>query len=241
MTEAADKRFGLLAIRRREELGFSTREAFVRASGLSQSTVQAVENGRGFLHRNRSVKILYAEALRLPLSVLEEAAEGRRDAFPPLLPGSGPPRSVGGRHPRLRAVPVLGLSSAGLGLEAFERGPEMQQFAYVPPSIVEGDPDAFAVQVEGDSMKPYLSPGDWCVCTGRQLDVKGALYFLQGNGGLDDSNRLKLVFPVAGDEGLLELRSTNVRFPPVRVRKEDVGRAALVLYVIRPAENLGIY
>ena len=239
--------FGKWVELRRRDLGYRSREQFAVVADISERTLAAIEQGEGLLNRNRSTKGALARALQVSVRTLEALARGERVEVPPPVstPAAGynanamPPDA---RHQNLKPIPVLGRSVAGHGVEEFDQGPEAPGYVYLPPGIAGGDPDAFAVQVTGDSMKPYLRPGDWCVCSPKAQEVQGGLYFIQQTGALDEANRLKLVFPVPDDDELLELRSTNVvKYPPVRVRRSDIGRPALVLYVIRPADNLGIY
>lgn len=231
---------------RRKALGYTSREAFAADAGVSSSTITKIERAEGRVP-NRSTRRLLAAALLVPLNVLEAVARGEDVAVPaPQKPSAGHGYNANAipgeaRHANLRPVPMLGKSVAGHGIEEADRGAEADRYVYIPPNLVQGDPDAFAVEVTGDSMKPYLQVGDWVVCSAKAAETPGGLYFIQHTGALDEANRLKLVFSVPDDDTVLELRSTNPKYPPVRVRKEDIGTPALVLYVVRPAERLGLY
>ena len=242
MTEVADKLAEFVMLRRKR-LGYESRAALASAADISERTITDVERGGGLSHRNRSTRVGLARALQVPIAYLDQVERGLDvEANPP--PAAQRRASVTGfshePHPSLRSVPILGASRAGHGDEGVDNAAAPVGHLHLPPAAA-GHADTFAVEVKGDSMRPHLQPGDFVVCNPAAEEVPGGLYFIQHTGALDDANRLKLVWPVAGDDAMLDLRSTNPRYPAVRVRKEDIGRPALVMYVVRRADKLGIY
>lgn len=185
-----------------------------------------------------------AKALRVPVESVEQLERGQIDDLPPSAPAAWELVSDAARHvpadariPGMATVPILGRSPAGSGGASVEPGYGHSRVLHLPEHIGR-NPNVFAVEVIGTSMAPFLREGDWVVCNPSiRQSLAGAVYYVQGVGALDESSRIKRVYPVEGDAELLELRSNNTDYPSVRVGVHE-ARLALVVYVVRPAESL---
>lgn len=107
-----------------------------------------------------------------------------------------------------RGVPIINKTSAGTPVELDDPGVENHEHLPITPEMV-GDPDAFGVELVGDSMAPQFCEGDIVVFAPRADVRDGDACFVQFNGARNGGHTFKLVFR-QGD-GKIELRPMNQR------------------------------
>ncbi len=137
-----------------------------------------------------------------------------------------------------KGIPVMGnISASGLVDFMDDRHHEADEFVPAPTPYV---PDAFALRIKGDSMKPKYEPGDRvifepCACD----DVHpGEDCMVQLTGDGDSENTFKRVYPSpTRGKGWLFLLPLNNGHPPIEVECEKVIRIARAVAIHRPIQR----
>ncbi len=123
-------------------------------------------------------------------------------------------------------IPIVNQTTAGVTRDYQDVGRDNYSFCPIYPEAV-GDPDAFAVQVIGDSMVPEWQTGDILICSPRAQIKSGDACFVQLDSKFGDGNTFKRVIQVPEDR--VELRADNPRYPPVIIPRESVLRCVKVV------------
>jgi len=174
----------------RISLGLSQAQV-ARTMGWSPPNYARIEKGR----INPSLKSLeaIAAALDVPVSYLTEET------------------------PASAEIPVVAFASAGPGIEFTDQGFPTGAGMYNlprPPGL--SDPNAFAVEISGDSMVPKYLDGQVVVVDTRKQPVSGDYAVV----GLVNGEKYVKRYRPAG--GRIVLESVNSLYPPVVVEPQDI-------------------
>jgi len=227
---------------RREILDLSQEQVAQATDGdVTVSTLGKIERGET-RNPNRTTLRAIAKVLGIIPNHLFDLADGKSgelsvEAF--YDPHSFAGGSVGSyakavpeqlrQHPHLkRWAPVVNNSQGGQAQEytdPYANTGHGGQYLPIPPDAIP-DGDLFFVRVVGDSMREYIRPGDWVLCTPNTRFVDGAVYCVQFDGERANGNCLKFVFK--RDAEHYELRPGNPMFNSEVVRIEGVALAMAV-------------
>lgn len=174
----------------RMSLGLSQARV-ARMMGWSPPNYARIEKGR----TNPSLKSLeaIARAFDVPVSYLTEET---------------PPSAE---------IPVVAFASAGAGVDFTDQGfPAGTGMYNLPRPPGFSDPNAFAVEISGDSMVPKYRDGQVVVVDTRKQPVSGDYAVV----GLVSGEKFVKRYRLAG--GRIVLESVNSLYPPVVVEPLDV-------------------
>ena len=180
----------------RKKLGLTQDEMAARLE-VSRPYVWQLENGT----KPGGPKLRRAVA-----RIKQAAAPGRRAARHEIL------REVKPRRPRF--IPLLSLAQAGRAMVSWETLPD-DWSDRVPTES--SDENAFAIEVRGDSMEPYIREGDRLVMLPSKLPANGDVVvakFLNGD------TVLKLYHESDGGK-TVHLASFNTEYPPATYRRSE--------------------
>jgi len=181
-------------------------KADVSLSMIAKSEAAAIPHMKGSTYRQ------IAEALGLSVDELDRAW---RNAHAPSA------HAVAGK-----GVPIVNRTTAGLPSDYQDVG--RGNYEHLPMDAQSiGDPDAFGVEIVGDSMVPEWQSGDIIVCSPRAAPKSGDPCFVQLDGGAADGNTFKRVFDLG--DGRVELRSDNPRYAPIVLDRERLIRCVKVV------------
>lgn len=121
-------------------------------------------------------------------------------------------------------IPIINKTPAGPARDYEDVGHNHYDHLPMSPEMV-GDPEAFAVEVIGDSMTPEFQPGDKIILSPRLKIRDGDVVFVRFDGSNDGECCLKRAFDL-GDQ--VRLESDNKRHRPVVVAKESIIRMSRV-------------
>lgn len=201
--------FGKALKQLRESRHLSQEDLAIRA-GLSSQTISNAEQMESPKMRGSNYRKV-AEALGLTTDQFDLAWRNRS-------PVEQPVRGVG--------VPIVNQPVAGTARDYQDVGRDNYSFCPVYPEAI-GDPDAFAVQVVGDSMVPEWQNGDVLICSPRAQIKSGDPCFVLLDPKLPDSASFKRVIQMPEDR--VELRADNPRYPPVIVAKSAITRCVKIV------------
>ena len=125
-----------------------------------------------------------------------------------------------------KGIPLINRTTAGLPSDYQDVGRDNYDHLPLYAEAV-GDPDAFAVEIVGDSMVPEWQNGDIIICSPRAKVKSGDACFVQLDGQAEDGNTFKRAFDIG--EGKVELRSDNPRYRPIVLDRERVMRCVKVV------------
>jgi SOS-response transcriptional repressor LexA len=128
-----------------------------------------------------------------------------------------------------KGVPVINRTTAGAPSDYQDVGRD--NYSHLPLYAESlGDPDAFAIEIVGDSMMPEWQSGDTIICSPRAKAKSGDPCFIQLDGQGNDGNSFKRVFELP--DGRVELRPDNPRYAPLIVERERLMRCIKVIMKI---------
>ena len=149
----------------------------------------------------------------------------------------GPPRKpgyiAGSSHRLLKGTPIINKVRAGQPHDYQDVGAEHYDQIEAPPEALCGDPDAFAVQIVGDSMAPKYLPGDRVICSPRSDVGNGDACFLQFYGDKDGQNTFKRVYDLG--DGTMKLVADNERYKPEVIALKSLARIVKAVYKLSQA------
>ncbi len=177
-----------------------------RLSGISQSTISKIENGK----RKIKLETLSKIAKALGVSLEQLTGESASSIIEDRLPGYRPIEPD-----NLFEVPVLGTIRAGQPIYAQEN---IEGYMLVDRSIVRVGPgeEVFYLRVTGDSMTPKYQPGDLVLIRRQPAVANGEVAAVI----IDDENAtLKKVYNINGE---VWLYSTNPAYEPFKVSANQI-------------------
>lgn len=192
-------------------MGSSVRDVAER-SGVAPSTVQAMTT-KPVIKAHPTTRRALARVFGMTPAAFNEVLQAGLD---------GPePASI--HRVASGAIPVINKTSAGAAHDYQDVGRDNYDAIPITAEWV-GDPDAFAVQVVGDSMEPEYLDGDIVVFAPAAEVREGDACFVQLDGGAagGEGNTFKLVFRLA--DGRMELRPLNARRHKSTIVEAGVAR-----------------
>jgi SOS-response transcriptional repressor LexA len=128
------------------------------------------------------------------------------------------------------ALPVISFARGGEGSypEDMEHAAP-RLFAPCP------DPNAYVLELEGDSMEPIYSEGDLLVVAPNTPPINNDLVIVKTLKGEVFFKVLK--HPGRGDGEVLQFHSYNPRHPPIHLRPDQIFRVSVVDLVIKPLKR----
>ena len=186
-----------------------TQREIAAAASVSLDTISSISTGR-------------REAQGSVVRAVADAMGMTRQAFITAVSAGAAHRSNGGR------IPIINKTTAGVVHDYQDVG--HGEYSYAPVTVdYVNDPDAFAVELVGDSMSPEYCHGDLCVFGPNVEPRPGDACFIQLIGGGDEGNTFKLVYPLA--DGSFELRPINTRgFSSRDVPADQIARIVKLIF-----------
>lgn len=130
---------------------------------------------------------------------------------------------------RIKRVPVLGLVECGRAVTTWfdnaERIIEMTEVGHLNKP--------FILIAKGDSMRPYINPGDKLLCADMTEQIKNGSAVVVNFRSAPDSYEAnaKLIKFEKGDR--VTLYSVNTKYPPTLHRESDIHKIFKVVRIIR--------
>lgn len=204
-----------------------TQEQFAESLGVTRITIINWENGKISRPQQEMVR-----AIKDIYDVSEQDLFGYADGLYSKLHGMG---DMKGAEPSESFAPVVGDIAAGDPSEAFEYSGER---LWVPPEILERDPDVFYLKVSGDSMdQTEYADGTYAAISPNSEVRNGDIAAVKVNG---DEATLKVYKEVDGVV-FLEPRSHNHEYKRIIIDSTDpdapytriIGKAVWPYYPIK--------
>lgn len=210
-------------IREAREARDWTQEELARRSGVAQATISALET-------RDSRRSEYAAPLAEALGVSVEELAGSTAIRNLLSARESTPASY---HPADTAdrarVPVVGTVQAG------DDG-YWEELQY-PVGHGDGfirypsrDPNAYALRVKGDSMRPRIKPGEFILVEPNTALIPGEEVLITTT---DGRSMVKLLGPRR--DGMIELQSINEDHRPITVEETQIRAMHYVSAIVKPS------
>ena len=186
------------------------RAAFAKAVGRDDAQIWQLLNRE----RNIGERLArdFEKKLGLPRKSLDEA--------PGIGEAAAPPYST-------RAVPVVGTAQLGdNGHYAELEYPAGHGDGYL--AYPTRDPNAYAVRVRGDSMRPRIKPGEFVVCEPSVQPMPGDEVLVRAK----DGRVMVKVFDFRRD-GMVQLSSVNEGHPRITIEETEVERIHYVAAIVK--------
>jgi phage repressor protein C with HTH and peptisase S24 domain len=155
-------------------------------------------------------EIRMSDPMRAHLQFLLEVA--KNGATPLQNMGAGLREEPGDYAKNCQRIPVISWASAGRAAQYEELPRDWQKF--IVTSDVP-DKDAFAVEIEGDSMEPKFQPGDCAIAMPTMEPRNGCLVIAK----LRDDGVVFKIYQAAG--GVVHLSSYNPIYPTLKYSPEE--------------------
>lgn len=219
---AAVKNAGEVIVSERAKRGLQ-QEDLAALSGVSRQQISRYE--RGLARPNAKTLGLIARALGIDETDFVRRCKDE---------GEGRPLHVSAyRSPPGTGLRVIEFASAGPAVERYDPGDEHHERIPIDAQAV-GDPDAFAIRLDGDSMEPIYRHGEIVVVAPSAVTEDGDDCFVQFTGG-DERNTFKTVLRLPG--GGLKLIPRNRAAAPVSIVTPDEFES----YNVRLSKAVGVY
>lgn len=174
----------------RESKGMSQKE-FSKYLGVPLSTYATWESGEGGPTVKNRKRL--SEILEIPVDQLGEASNARIAA-----PETG-----------LRRIPVVSWTTAGVAHSYEDLAAQIDEFA----DSTTKDPNAFAIEVVGDSMMTEVHPGDWVILEPNREASSGDMAYVRLKDEAGGGGTLKW-FQRSGPQGrIIKLVPDNPDWP----------------------------
>lgn len=126
-------------------------------------------------------------------------------------------------HRSKLGIPIINKTPAGPPVDYEDVGHDQYDYAPIGWEII-GDPDAFGVQIIGNSMAPKLVNGEIAIFSPKAPYVEGDIFFLRFGEEGGNGCTVKRVFKIGEDR--FELRGDNQDQRPMIVARELIVRAS---------------
>ncbi len=132
--------------------------------------------------------------------------------------------------PKSKLIPLLAEVDCGVPLFSQISSDTVK---YIELSDINYYVNPFAVTARGDSMRPYINPGDLLVCSDEPHKIKDGRAVVVNLKTIPEhySGNAKLI-KFLNDESVL-LYSVNTKYPPTVVKKSEIYRIYKVVRIIR--------
>jgi SOS-response transcriptional repressor LexA len=204
----------------RDALGFKTTSEFARFMDKHPATLDK------YLKNDRNIGTKFIQDLKSKIPNLNE--KYFFSSSEPMF--NTPVKNTHSESKHLSSVPILGFADCGLPtaqwLDVAERHidlPDVKQ--YKTP---------FVLIAKGESMKPYILPGDKLVCADAPDLIKDKSAVVAGFNTLPDlyEANAKLIMRDKKNK-VITLYSINTKFPPVNYKEEDINKIYKLVKIIR--------
>jgi SOS-response transcriptional repressor LexA len=130
----------------------------------------------------------------------------------------------------ISSLPVLGFADCGLPTAQWMDVAEK----YIDLPDVKQYKSPFVLIAKGESMKPYILPGDKLVCADAPELIKDKSAVVAGFNSLPDSYEANAKLIIRDKKNkMVTLYSINTKFPPVNYRESDINRIYKLVKIIR--------
>ena len=130
---------------------------------------------------------------------------------------------------KVKAVPVLGIA---------ECGKPVAQWAELAPKTIELTDAAqlnspFILIARGESMRPYINPGDKLLCADMPERIKNGTAVVVSFSSPPDTYEANAKLIKFEKEGIVTLYSVNTQFPPTIHKDTDIQKIFKLVRIIR--------
>lgn len=130
---------------------------------------------------------------------------------------------------KVKAIPILGIA---------ECGKPVAQWAELAPKTIELTDAAhlsspFVLIARGDSMKPYINPGDKLLCADMPERVKNGTAVVVSFYSPPDTFEANAKLIKFEKDGVVTLYSVNTQFPPTIHKDTDIQKIFKLVRIIR--------
>lgn len=204
----------------RNALGFKTTSEFARFLGKLPATVDK------YLKSDRNIGAKFIHDLKEKIPNLNE-----KYFFSDREPMFNNPAKLSQRENKnITSVPVLGFAECGLPTAQWLDVAEK----YIDVPDVKQYKSAFILIAKGESMKPYILPGDKLVCADAPELIKDRSAVVAGFNTLPDlyEANAKLILRDKKNK-MITLYSINTKFPPANYHEDDINKIYKLVKIIR--------
>ncbi len=204
----------------RSALGFKTTSEFARFLDKLPATVDK------YLKNDRNIGTKFIHDLKSKIPNLNEKYffSNKEPMF------NSPVKHSSHESKSISSVPVLGFANCGLPsaewLDAAEK--------YIDVPDVKQYRTPFILIAKGESMKPYILPGDKLVCADAPELIKDKSAVVAGFNSLPDTYdaNAKLIMRDKKNK-VITLYSINTKYPPVNYHEDDINKIYKLIKIIR--------
>ena len=204
----------------RSALGFKTTSEFARFLGKLPATVDK------YLKNDRNIGAKFIHDLKSRIPNLNEKYFFSNSE--PMF--NNPLKHGASESKKMTSVPVLGFADCGLPTAQWLDVAEK----YIPISDVKQYKTPFILIAKGESMSPYILPGDKLICADAPELIKDKSAVVAGFNTLPDSYEAnaKLILRDKKNK-MITLYSINTKYPPVNYREDDINKIYKLIKIIR--------
>lgn len=203
----------------RTALGFKTTSEFARFLGKLPATVDK------YLKNDRNIGTKLIHDLKQRIPNLNE-----KYFFSNNEPMFNSPVKHGAASKNVSSLPVLGFADCGLPTAQWLDVAEK----YIDLPDVKQYKTPFILVAKGESMAPYILPGDKLVCADAPELIKDKSAVVAGFNTLPDTYEAnaKLIMRDKKNK-VITFYSINTKYPPVNYREEDINKIYKLVKIIR--------
>lgn len=134
-------------------------------------------------------------------------------------------------YDKIRSVPVFGSVYCGMPAPQWDLSevkhyidlPDLSKYKY-----------SFGLIAKGDSMSPYINPGDFLVCVDKAELIKdGKAVVVVFKGTIDNNEVNAKLLRIDKRRSLVTLYSVNTKYPPVTYNEEEILKIYKLIKIIR--------
>lgn len=204
----------------RDALGFKTTSEFARFMDKHPATLDKYLKN----DRNIGTKLIHDLKSKIPNLNEKYFFSNSEPMF------NTPVKTTHSESKQISSVPILGFADCGLPTaqwmdvaEKYMDVPDVRQ--YKTP---------FVLIAKGESMKPYILPGDKLICADAPDLVKDKSAVVAGFNTLPDlyEANAKLIMRDKKNK-VITFYSINTKFPPVNYKEEDINKIYKLVKIIR--------
>lgn len=203
----------------REALGFKTTSELARFLDKLPATVDK------YLKSDRNIGARFINDLKAKIPNLNE-----KFFFSDTEPMFNAPQKQTVHHKNVASIPVLGFADCGLPTAQWLDVAEK----FVDVADVKQYKSPFILIAKGDSMKPYILPGDKLVCADAPQLVKDRTAVVAGFNTLPDTYEANAKLIIRDKKKkIVTLYSVNTKFPPVNYHESEIAKIYKLIKIIR--------
>ena len=194
---------------------FKTQTEFASKLGIKPQALQKYLNGE-----------------RLPMPELLNKLSSLGCNIDWLISGDGEMRKTSFSEPKRGTVQIPILAEVQCGTPVYMQI-DNDSIKYVDISDAKHLVNPFIAVARGDSMRPYINPGDYLVCSDEPAKIKDGRAVVVNFVSIPDtySTNAKLFKSLPGNR--IMLYSINTKYPPAIYSKDDIYKIYKVVRIIR--------